>query len=558
ILIGGGLIVALGPLSGSLGRFAALLLPLFLILAGTIRIASFAVYRKPRSPIGGVLLVALGAVWIAGRYHSDAGILSIYGRYWPVLLVLFGIVELIRYYSHPQSSGPTPRLFTPGRLAIIVLIIGSGVIANRVAAKRPSMLSVSQIPGYIDSIRNSLAGRSFSFTDPVVVVELAPGVKITVTNAFGDIRVKGGGSQVRATLTKRVQSGSEDDARESADRVKLIFDRTPAGLEVSTNRDQVDQGIGTDIELEVPALAPLEIASSFGNVKATGLRSQLLVNAQQGQVGIDAIAGDLSVKGSYCDVDVSKIDGDVTISGARRVTVARVQGGVDLTANNGSVEVRDVGGPVRIDAPFCPIVAEGLSQPLKVRTEHASVRLSRTPDAVVEAPYSDVRAENISGDLTIASSHSGVHLRTVAGFKINSEQTSVTAEEIRGPVEIDTSHGEISLKSFYDKVHIKTSFRDVKLICAAEPVADIDVEDDHGEIKLVLPTTSDFNLDAASSNGRVRQTGFSTLPVASRDSITYVPGSGPRIKLRTSFKNIVIQGTGNPAGPLATRADTEP
>ena len=560
ILIVGGLIVAVGPLSGSLGRLAALLLPLFLILAGTIRIASFAIYRKPRSPIGGVVLVALGAIWIAGRYHSDVGILSIYGRYWPILLLLFGVVELIRYYSHPQSSEPAPRLFTAGRMTIILLIIGSGVVANRVAAKRPAMLSVAQIPGYIDSIRNSLAGRSFTFTDPAVVGDVEPGVKITVTNAFGDIRVKGGGPQIRATLTKRVRSGSEDDARESADRVKLLIDRTPQGLAVTTNRDQVDRDIdlGTDIDLEVPPLAPIEIVASFGNVKAGGLRSQLAINSQQGQVAVDTLAGDLSIKASYSDVSIAKVDGDVTVSGARRATVAQVLGGVDLTANNGSVEVREVGGPVTINAPFCPVLAEGLTQSLRVRTEHASVRLARAPDAVIEAPYSDVRADNISGNLTIASSHAGVHLRTVAGFKINSDQTSVTAEEIRGPVEIDTSHGDISLKSFYDRVRIKTSFRDVKLLCAAEPSADIDVENDHGEIKLSLPTTSEFNLDAASTSGRVKQVGFSALPVASRETINYVLGSGPRIKLRTSFKNIVIQGTGNSARSFASRAEDEP
>jgi DUF4097 and DUF4098 domain-containing protein YvlB len=557
ILIAGGLIVALGPLSGSMGRLAAMLLPLFLILAGLIRITSFAVYRKPRSPVGGLLLVTLGAIWIAGRYHSDQGILSIYGRYWPVLLVLFGAIELIRYYSHPQGDASTPRLFTPARLIIIVLIMASGVAANRISARHPSMLSVAQIPEYVDSIKNSLAGRSFSFTDPAAVSDVEQGFRITVNNSFGDIRVKGGGPQLRATLTKRVKSGSEDDARQVSDRVKLIIERTAGGLAISTNRDQVDREMGTDIEIEVPALGLVDLTSSFGNIRAAGLRSALSISAQQGQVGIDGIDGDLTIKASYCDVDVSKVDGNVTISGARRASVAKVQGGVDLFGSNGNVEVREIGGPVKIEAPFSPVMAEGLSQPASIRTEHASIRIARASDVVIDAPYSDVRADNITGALTIASSHGGVQLRNVAGFRVESDQTSVTAEEIKGPAVIETSHGGITLKSFYDKVRIKTSFHDVKLVCAAEPEADIDVENDHGEIKIVIPTTSEFNLDAASTNGRVRQVGFNALPTVSRNAISYALGSGPKIKLRTSFKNILIQGSGSPARSFASRADED-
>jgi len=79
---------------------------------------------------------------------------------------------------------------------------------------------------------------------------------------------------------------------------------------------------------------------------------------------------------------------------------------------------------------------------------------------------------------------------------------------------------------------------------SVEPVGNIDVENSYGQIKVILPQSSRFNLDAESANGQVLQTGFDQLQRTAREILAAVLGvGGPTIKLRTSYRNIIIQAS---------------
>jgi hypothetical protein len=152
----------------------------------------------------------------------------------------------------------------------------------------------------------------------------------------------------------------------------------------------------------------------------------------------------------------------------------------------------------------------------------------------------------MSGDLKIISSNSEIQLKSIAGaVVVTAEQSSVSGEDLRGPVDVETSHGEVTIKSFYEGVRVLTSYRDVTLVAATEPTDDIIVDNSHGEIKLVMPGLSQFQLDASSDNGKVKQSGFVGISQNSRDSMIAALGiDGPFIKLKTSYKDITIQASG--------------
>ena len=79
----------------------------------------------------------------------------------------------------------------------------------------------------------------------------------------------------------------------------------------------------------------------------------------------------------------------------------------------------------------------------------------------------------------------------------------------------------------------------------AAPAGNIDVESSHGEIKLVVPRSSRFRLEATSVNGQVRTIGFRELPQKALANLSATIGSdGPTVKLRTSYKKITIQTSG--------------
>jgi len=545
LLLAAGIVLILSPAGSRPTAWLVQLWPIFLICAGVVRVMGFAVERKPRSPLIGMLLIIIGVLFLAARFQPRLNALEVYGRYWVLLLIIFASVELVRYYSHRHTEGPPPRVLTPMRVVVVLLIIATGVLANR-AANNPSVLSALRLPGFLSGLRDSVVGQTYAFTDqPLVSYDLKPGMKVLINNSYGSVKVTGGSSAVKATLAKGVRGWSEAEARKIADKIRLLINQTPDGLSITTNRDQFSQEFTTDIQVEVPSLALVSITDSYGSVLANAVYGGLAAKVNHGQAEVSSIRGDVNLQLSYSDVNASNIQGDLSVNGAKSAHVSKVSGAVQLSASNGSVELRDISGPVHVEAPFCRIVAQGLDQGAELKTEHASVDVNQAADVGIEAPHSDVRARNINGDLRVSSSNSSIHLASITGeLEVQAQRCSINADDVRGSVDIQTTHGDVVVKNFFEAVRVETSYRDVTLMSSVEPVGDIDVENSYGQIKVILPQSSRFHLDAESANGQVLQTGFDQLQQRVREILAAVLGEGgPTIKLRTSYRNIIIQAS---------------
>ncbi len=545
LLVGIGLAIFLSPPGSGLTVWLMRLWPIFMICAGVVRVMGYAVERKPRSPMGGMILIVIGVLFFVSRFHSDLNALEIYGRYWVLLLAVFAGVELIRYYSHRHTEGPQPRVLTIGRVIIVALIVATGVLANRFA-NNPSALSALKLPNFLSSVRDSVVGQAYAFSDsPVDAKDFAQGMRLSVNNSFGGVKVSGGSPTLRATLKKTVRGWNEEDARKIADQIQLVIKRTADGFVITTNRDQVNQEFTTDIQIDVPSLAEISIAGSYGAISASNIQGDIFIKANHGQADVTNIEGNVNLEMVYSDASASIINGDLTISGAKRARVSKISGSLELGASNGAVDARDISGPARVDAPFCKVTAQGLNSESEINTEHASIDVYKTASLTINAPHSDIQARGVNGDLSISSSHSKINLSSISGeLEIEARQSSVSIEEARGPVDVKTTLGSVSVKNFYEGVHIETSYRDVTLVSTNQPADDIEVENNHGEIKLVLPQSSQFRLDASSDNGQIKPVGFGEISERGRGSINETLGmSGPRIKLRTSYKNIIIQAS---------------
>jgi DUF4097 and DUF4098 domain-containing protein YvlB/uncharacterized membrane protein HdeD (DUF308 family) len=548
LLLAVGIVLVLAPAGSGIAGWLIQLWPFFLICAGVVRVMGFAVERKPRSPLVGMLLIIIGVLFLAARFQPGLNALQVYGRYWVLLLVVFAGVELVRYYSHRHAEGPPPRVFTPMRVMVVLLIVATGVLANR-AANKPAVLSALRLPSFLSGLRDSVVGDAYAFTDPPFLNnDIKPGMTISVNNSFGSVRITAGSSTVKATLIKSVRGWSQEDARKIADRIRLLVNQTGEGLTITTNRDQVAEQFTTDIQIEVPSNTNVSITDSYGAVAASGIHGSLIVKASYGQADVAGIRGDVSLALIHSDVTASNIEGDLSVTGAKNARIANVAGTLELTASaasNGSVDLRDISGAVRVNAPFCRIVAQGLDHAAELKTEHASVDVTRCAELVIDAPHSNVRAKNINGDLRVSSSNSNLHLSSISGeLEVQAERSSVNVEDVRGSVAIETTHGDVIVKNFYENVRVETSYRDVALITGVEPAGDIDVQNNYGQITLVLPPSSRFHLDAESANGQIRPIGFGQLEQRARNSLVTALGvDGPTIKLRTSYKNIIIQAS---------------
>jgi DUF4097 and DUF4098 domain-containing protein YvlB len=259
---------------------------------------------------------------------------------------------------------------------------------------------------------------------------------------------------------------------------------------------------------------------------------------------VNQVNGNVKCDLSYANANASNINGDLIINGAKGARLSNINGAVELAARNDTVELNVISGPAHVNAPFCSIRAQGLQSESELKTEHGKVEVTGAASLIIEAPFSDVRAQTINGDVAVHSSNSNIQLTTVSGaIEVNADKSNVSVEDAHGEVVIDTAHGEVAVKDFYEGVHVETSYGTVTLTATKPPENDIDVKNSHGEIKLVLPSSSQFMLNAASENGEIRPIGFSGLTSRTREPLIAANGDGPNIILRTSFRNITIQAS---------------
>src|SRR5215813_3965158 len=146
--------------------------PVLMLIMGVAGVMGFAIERKPRSPVSGMLLIFIGVLFGAARLHSDLNAIQIYGRYWILLLGVFAAVELVRHYSHRQTEGAPPRLLTFGKALLVFFLVTTGVLAGRVTTNGSVMTSI-KLPGFLNNLRDSFLGETYTFTnEPVTIADI--------------------------------------------------------------------------------------------------------------------------------------------------------------------------------------------------------------------------------------------------------------------------------------------------------------------------------------------------------------------------------------------------
>jgi len=148
--------------------------------------------------------------------------------------------------------------------------------------------------------------------------------------------------------------------------------------------------------------------------------------------------------------------------------------------------------------------------------------------------------------LTLRTSNGTISVADISGtVRLRSSNGRVACEHVTGSIEASTSNGRISLVDVAGRIDVGTSNGSVTIV-HSDPLDEsesIIARTSNGSIKLSLPETSSFELEARTSNGRI-STDFSTL-IRGNISKTHVSGTvghgGPKVKLTTSNGSISIR-----------------
>lgn len=557
-LIGLGVLLFTAPGGSVVMQWLAKLWPIFLILAGLVRVFGYLIDRHPRSPVGGMMIIAIGGILLAANLRGDHSFLLLFGKYWFFLLLAFIVGRVLWQYTHRADDGKRPQAFSPGAIFVMALVIGGGLASNYLAKNQQHLQGVQFKLGQL-----AFWGNRFAVEDePSQQFSLVNDGRLLVSDFKGDIEISVlEGSLPSARLVQHIRANNQQEANQVAQQIHLQITQAGKNILLAAIANNVQNDFTNTLVLTLPP-APfggVDLSNVSGDVKLTGLRGTHVIRNSKA-LEIRNNLGDVKVENPQGSVELYAVQGNVTVSDANReVSLNEVRGSMSVTATNGSINVVESVGLVKLRAQSARIEIRNLSgdprqaanQNLLVieNANNSRINLSEIQGHVaINAERSRIEAENITGNLAVKNSSERVQVNGIGGaLKINADNSAIEAEEIAGAVEIETTQ-DVTVQGFRSALNVTTSSGAITLSTDEKLTGNIRATTDRGRIRISLPEDSGFKFDAGSERGRVRIRGFEPAGSQNRQrQLTFehlVAANSPTVVLRSARGDIELQSSG--------------
>jgi len=445
---------------------------------------------RPRSMVGPVLLIAIGVVALLGTTGviSRLALFMWFARYWPVLIILWGVIKLGEYYWARSKGYPTPRL-GGGSIVLLIFLIIFGFTTTRLAGVNWKEVGEQIGPDLgIEGWSPSDWGPSYEFSENFAT-PLPGASQIKILNISGDIKVTASAdNQAYAILHKELHGGSQDEANRMNETTHPKFAQQGSAWVLDLSGSDYARG-RFNLDLQLPRNAVLSLTTRRGGISVTDRKGDVDVTASGGDVSVEQVTGNAAVHMRGHSLTARKISGDVTVEGG----------------NNS--EISDVGGSLTMTGSF----AGGVQMTRIGKQVHFST--SRT----------DMQFGRLDGEL-------------------NMEMGDLRANSLTGPFKLDTRNKSVHLEDLSGDIHINDKSASVE-VRPKTPLGAIDISNVHGEIDLTMPANAGFQLNAESVGGEI-QTDFNVNVDNSGKTATArgsVGKGGPEVRLRADHGTIQVR-----------------
>jgi DUF4097 and DUF4098 domain-containing protein YvlB len=444
--------------------------------------------RHPRSITGPVVLIAIGVLFLLEKmgvlHWRNFGLW--FAHYWPLLLILFGVIKLIEHVSAQHSGTPSPGLGVGGAI-IIVAIIFWGLVATHAARVDWNSLG-DQF--HIDDSDFPFFGHSYSYDDQLSQA-FPIGGNLHVTNDRGAVNITASDDdQIRISVHKRVNAENQGDADKWNGQTRPQITVSGQNVTVNANTQGAgDHGVTSDLDISIPRKAAVAVDARHGDSTILGRDGDVSLSAQHGDVSITDINGNVHLDLQDSSARVSKVSADVSVEGKAQ-----------------DVSFEDIQGALTLDGDF---------------TE--SVRLARISKPFsFKSPRTEISFSKLDGDLDLDS----------GDLRVN---------DVIGPVRVSTREKDIGLINVSGDVRLKNQNGSVEVQMAK--LGSVDITNQNADIQLGLPVKAGFQLDARSHGGEINSD-FNGLGVHNEDEQSTASGSvgggGPHVVINNEHGSIQI------------------
>jgi DUF4097 and DUF4098 domain-containing protein YvlB len=450
------------------------------------------------SILGPLLLITIGVLFLLqetghlDRHHLWAW----YGRFWPLLLVVAGVVLLLEWafdqYAQTDSTQPRYRRRIGGGVFTLLILLGiTGLVANDVN-NHPD--HSTWLLGDLHLNQNNLDEFLGDKHESKQTLALAfpAGASLSVDNPRGDVVLSGTSDddQIHVTVEKDVYSRSDSEADNKAQQLSPKF--TTSGNNVTLSVPALD-GTRADLTITVPPSAATTITANHGDVHVNSIKAPVFVTANHGDIALSAITGPITTHINNGDSSFSahSVTGPIKIEGRGRDTT-----------------LSDLSGPVAMDGDFFGTTHfEHIRGPIKFHTSHVDFQLARLDGEVEISSNADLTANEAVGPLTLTT-----------------RNRNITLERISGDISVTNRNGSVDLTS-------------------APPLGNVSIENRNGSVNVTVPEHAAFTVQADTTNGDV-ENDFSLATQGSETHKNFdgtVGKGGPTMRITTSQGDIALK-----------------
>jgi hypothetical protein len=408
------------------------------------------VYRpeRPRSIFGPIMLVGMGIVLLL----CTTGAISWYSfrfwfvRYWPVLLIFWGLAKLAEYVWAKQKGYAPPRIGA-GSIVFLVFFILFGATTTRLAGVDWSRIHVGDDKD-VDFL--DFMGTSYDFTDNFSQAMPSPG-QIKIVGTRGDITVKASSDgQAHVSVSKKLRGDSRADADRRNQLTNARFAQQGNIWILDLTGDNFSRG-SFDVDLELPPNNDLSVSTHIGSIS------------------VEQRPGNVNLSTDHGDIDVEEVKGDASLHLKRgSVTATNVNGNVTVDGTVNSSNISDVSGTLTLTGTYWgEMQLEHIAKQVHFLSNRTDLQFSKL-DGDFNMEPDELRASGIAGP-----------------FKLITRSKSVHLEEVTGDVHIENQNGNVAMSS-------------------KAPIGNIEVTNVRGEIDVTLPANAGFQVDAQSLGGEVQ------------------------------------------------------
>jgi DUF4097 and DUF4098 domain-containing protein YvlB len=473
--------------------------------------------RYRRSFSGPIILIAIGTVFLLGTmgvldWHNLG---HWFAHYWPVLLIISGVIKLIEY-QQAQRQGTRAAGLSAGGIFLIIVIVFFGLIATQA-----SHFNWGQLRDQIDINDGGdfpFFGSKYNFDDQLTQ-PFPAGASLHVTDTRGAVNISASeDDQIRVTVHKRINAESQGEADKWNAGTKPQI--TVSGSVVTLNANNQGAGdhwVAEDLDISLPRKAAAVVSTRYGDVGIIGREGNLDITSAHGDVTTTDINGRVGLNLDHSSARISQVASDVSIEGR---------------ANDVSIE--DVKGAVHLDGEFMESVKLAkISQPVTFKSSRTDMDFSR-----------------LDGDLDLDSG-------------------DLQASDVIGPLRLKTRSKDIRLTGLSGDVRLQDENGSVEL--RMNKLGSMQVDNRKGDIQIYVPDKAGFQVDARARNGEV-ESDFDQLKIDNTNDQAIatgtVGGGGPHLVVNNEHGTIEIRKASSaaeapeppspPKPPKAPRAPAPP